>query len=213
MQSNSENNSVAAAMVAALVTRRPTTNENNSHSAMRVYLDKLRDLVPHCPKNRNVSKLELIQYVIDYINDLQETLNDSNDPDSPPSSPSPNPLSFTEAFSHLSFSEEGDASAVDPVASYEDFPKATSYTSDGSSDYDSRGSSPINNSDTDYSGDECTHTSEHYSGPYFSNSLPLQVSSQTPSATPSVFSSGLPSNNDARRFFRKGYGLPAHMSG
>ncbi|MCL4138747.1 UNVERIFIED_CONTAM: hypothetical protein GTU68_018152 [Idotea baltica] len=219
MQSNSDNSSVAAAMMAALVTRRPAANEAASQNAMRVYLDKLRELVPHCPKNRNVSKLELIQHVIDYINDLQETLQSGGeDGDSPPSSPLANPLSFTEAFSHLSFSEDGNLRGIKPGSSYEDPPAAcnaaTAYTSDGSSDYDSRGSSPINNSDTDYSSDEYTSTqySQQYAGPFYSNSLSLQVA--PPLAPPQTFNSpATPSSSDPRRFYRKGYGLPAHLSG
>ncbi|XP_069937504.1 protein extra-macrochaetae-like [Cherax quadricarinatus] len=39
-----------------------------------MYLDRLQQLVPQCPKDRPVSRLELIQFVIDYINDLQEEL-------------------------------------------------------------------------------------------------------------------------------------------
>ncbi|XP_045621094.1 uncharacterized protein [Procambarus clarkii] len=43
---------------------------------MRLYLDKLREIVPHIPKNRKVTRLELIQHVIDYICDLQHALED-----------------------------------------------------------------------------------------------------------------------------------------
>lgn len=43
---------------------------------MRHYLDKLREIVPHIPKNRKVTRLELIQHVIDYICDLQHALED-----------------------------------------------------------------------------------------------------------------------------------------
>ena len=43
------------------------------------YLDKLQHLVPHCPKDRPVSKLELIQAVIDYIYDLEDALDDVYD--------------------------------------------------------------------------------------------------------------------------------------
>ena len=41
---------------------------------MQVYLTKLKELVPFMPKNRKLSKLEVIQYVIDYICDLQNAL-------------------------------------------------------------------------------------------------------------------------------------------
>lgn len=39
-----------------------------------MYLSKLQDLVPFMPKNRKISKLEVIQHVIDYICDLQSAL-------------------------------------------------------------------------------------------------------------------------------------------
>lgn len=39
-----------------------------------MYLDRLQQLVPQCPKDRPVSRLELIQFVIDYIYDLEEEL-------------------------------------------------------------------------------------------------------------------------------------------
>uniref|UniRef100_T1GFZ2 BHLH domain-containing protein n=1 Tax=Megaselia scalaris TaxID=36166 RepID=T1GFZ2_MEGSC len=41
---------------------------------MKMYLSKLKDLVPFMPKNRKLSKLQIIQYVIDYICDLQSEL-------------------------------------------------------------------------------------------------------------------------------------------
>lgn len=41
---------------------------------IQMYLSKLKDLVPFMPKNRRLSKLEVIQYVIDYICDLQSAL-------------------------------------------------------------------------------------------------------------------------------------------
>ncbi|XP_057380262.1 DNA-binding protein inhibitor ID-2-like [Daphnia carinata] len=41
---------------------------------IQMYLSKLKELVPHMPKNRKVSKLEVIQHVIDYICDLQSEL-------------------------------------------------------------------------------------------------------------------------------------------
>lgn len=49
--------------------RRDVENEE-----IRAYLTKLKELVPHMPKNRRLSKLEVIQYVIDYICDLQYAL-------------------------------------------------------------------------------------------------------------------------------------------
>lgn len=41
---------------------------------MQELLAKLKDLVPNMPKNKKLSKLEIIQYVIDYIFDLQTAL-------------------------------------------------------------------------------------------------------------------------------------------
>lgn len=49
--------------------RREIENEE-----IQMYLSKLKDLVPFMPKNRKLSKLEVIQYVIDYICDLQNAL-------------------------------------------------------------------------------------------------------------------------------------------
>lgn len=46
---------------------------------IQVYLAKLKDLVPFMDKtNRKVSKLEVIQNVIDYICELQNTLADAD---------------------------------------------------------------------------------------------------------------------------------------
>lgn len=44
------------------------------NEAIQMYLSKLKDLVPFMPKNRKLSKLEVIQHVIDYICDLQSAL-------------------------------------------------------------------------------------------------------------------------------------------
>lgn len=84
---------VAAAMAAALAAKR----SENSVEMCR-YMEKLRDLVPQCPKNRKVSKLEVIQHVIDYISDLEDTLQSDTDSESPPDSPV-EPMSFSDAYS------------------------------------------------------------------------------------------------------------------
>jgi len=50
-----------------------------------MYLERLQELVPQCPKDKKTSKLEVIQAVIDYIYDLEEVLAtpvDSEDHDS-----------------------------------------------------------------------------------------------------------------------------------
>ncbi|KAG7158642.1 DNA-binding protein inhibitor ID-2-B-like [Homarus americanus] len=88
---------MAAAMAAALAAKGslpPDTAE------MRLYLDKLKDLVPLCPKNRSVTKLELIQHVIDYISDLQDTLQSDSEPESPPESPLEH-ASFSDAYTNV----------------------------------------------------------------------------------------------------------------
>ncbi|KAG8187653.1 hypothetical protein JTE90_005505 [Oedothorax gibbosus] len=41
---------------------------------MQSLLGRLKDLVPNMPRNKKLSKLEIIQYVIDYIMDLQIAL-------------------------------------------------------------------------------------------------------------------------------------------
>ncbi|XP_059468381.1 protein extra-macrochaetae [Neocloeon triangulifer] len=49
-------------------TRTPENEE------IHVYLSKLKELVPYVPRNRKLSKLEVIHHVIDYICDLQNAL-------------------------------------------------------------------------------------------------------------------------------------------
>jgi len=49
--------------------RRDIENEE-----IQMYLSKLKELVPFMPKNKRLSKLEVIQHVIDYICDLQYAL-------------------------------------------------------------------------------------------------------------------------------------------
>ena len=86
---------MAAAMAAALAVKGSVRPENSME--MHRYLDKLKDLVPHCPKNRKVTKLELIQHVIDYISDLQDTLQSDTESESPPDSPVER-MSFSDAY-------------------------------------------------------------------------------------------------------------------
>jgi len=47
---------------------------NVSADEMQSLLAKLKELVPNIPRNKKLSKLEIIQYVIDYIFDLQLAL-------------------------------------------------------------------------------------------------------------------------------------------
>lgn len=46
---------------------------------VKLYLERLQHLVPRCPKDRPVTKLELIQSVIDYIYDLEDALGTTDD--------------------------------------------------------------------------------------------------------------------------------------
>ena len=51
-------------------------SDNHEQVEIQMYLSKLRELVPNMPKNRKVSKVEVINNVIDYICDLQTALLD-----------------------------------------------------------------------------------------------------------------------------------------
>ncbi|XP_022222841.2 protein extra-macrochaetae [Drosophila obscura] len=56
------------------IARHPPHRGDGENAEMKMYLSKLKDLVPFMPKNRKLSKLEIIQHVIDYICDLQTEL-------------------------------------------------------------------------------------------------------------------------------------------
>ena len=56
------------------ISRHPPHRADGENAEMKMYLSKLKDLVPFMPKNRKLSKLEIIQHVIDYICDLQSEL-------------------------------------------------------------------------------------------------------------------------------------------
>ncbi|XP_075160942.1 basic helix-loop-helix domain-containing extra-macrochaetae [Haematobia irritans] len=56
------------------INRHPPHRGDGENAEMKMYLSKLKDLVPFMPKNRKLSKLEIIQHVIDYICDLQSEL-------------------------------------------------------------------------------------------------------------------------------------------
>ena len=47
--------------------------------AIEELYSKLKDLVPYMPKNKKLSKLEIIQHVIDYIFDLENALESRQD--------------------------------------------------------------------------------------------------------------------------------------
>lgn len=53
---------------------RATKERDVTHEEMQSLLSKLKNLVPNMPRNKKLTKLEIIQYVIDYILDLQIAL-------------------------------------------------------------------------------------------------------------------------------------------
>lgn len=53
---------------------RISRHRDGENAEIQMYLSKLKDLVPYMPKNKKLSKLEVIQNVIDYICDLQSAL-------------------------------------------------------------------------------------------------------------------------------------------
>jgi DNA-binding protein inhibitor ID len=54
-------------------------HRDGENAEIQMYISKLKDLVPFMPKNRKLSKLEVIQHVIDYICDLQSALESNPD--------------------------------------------------------------------------------------------------------------------------------------
>ncbi|XP_047993455.1 protein extra-macrochaetae [Leguminivora glycinivorella] len=62
------------ASVPAIAGGRVQRHREGENAEIQMYLSKLQDLVPFMPKNRKISKLEVIQHVIDYICDLQSAL-------------------------------------------------------------------------------------------------------------------------------------------
>ncbi|XP_023025719.1 basic helix-loop-helix domain-containing extra-macrochaetae [Leptinotarsa decemlineata] len=58
----------------ASINGKVTKRKDIENEEIQMYLSKLKDLVPFMPKNKKLSKLEVIQYVIDYICDLQSAL-------------------------------------------------------------------------------------------------------------------------------------------
>lgn len=60
--------------IPAINSGRVSKKKDIENEEIQMYLSKLKDLVPFMPKNRKLSKLEVIQYVIDYICDLQSAL-------------------------------------------------------------------------------------------------------------------------------------------
>lgn len=62
------------ASVPAIARGRVQRQRDGENAEIQMYLSKLQALVPCMPKNRKISKLEVIQHVIDYICDLQSAL-------------------------------------------------------------------------------------------------------------------------------------------
>jgi DNA-binding protein inhibitor ID, other len=64
----------SGAAVPTIANGRVSRHRDGENAEIQMYLSKLKDLVPYMPKNRKISKLEVIQNVIDYICDLQNAL-------------------------------------------------------------------------------------------------------------------------------------------
>lgn len=69
------------------ITKARPRDRDVTHEEMQALLAKLKELVPNMPRNKRLSKLEIIQYVIDYIVDLQIAL--ETHPSSRPCSTTP----------------------------------------------------------------------------------------------------------------------------
>lgn len=66
---------MAAKQVGSKILKGRTTKDRDvTHEEMQSLLCKLKNLVPNMPRNKKLTKLEIIQYVIDYILDLQIAL-------------------------------------------------------------------------------------------------------------------------------------------
>lgn len=62
------------ASVPAIANGRISRHRDGENAEIQMYISKLKDLVPFMPKNRKLSKLEVITNVIQYICDLQTAL-------------------------------------------------------------------------------------------------------------------------------------------
>ncbi|XP_066960745.1 protein SCAR-like [Macrobrachium rosenbergii] len=51
-----------------------SSGDKDKGAEMKLYLDKLRELVPYVPRTGKISRVQLIHSAIDYITDLQESL-------------------------------------------------------------------------------------------------------------------------------------------
>lgn len=64
------------ASVPSIASGRVSRHRDGENAEIQMYISKLKDLVPFMPKNRKLSKLEVIQNVIQYICDLQTELDE-----------------------------------------------------------------------------------------------------------------------------------------
>ncbi|KAG5680823.1 hypothetical protein PVAND_010306 [Polypedilum vanderplanki] len=62
------------ASVPSIASGRVSRHRDGENAEIQMYISKLKDLVPFMPKNRKLSKLEVIHNVIQYICDLQTAL-------------------------------------------------------------------------------------------------------------------------------------------
>lgn len=62
------------ASVPSIANGRVSRHRDGENAEIQMYISKLKDLVPFMPKNRKLSKLEVIHNVIQYICDLQTAL-------------------------------------------------------------------------------------------------------------------------------------------
>ncbi|VVC24174.1 Myc-type, basic helix-loop-helix (bHLH) domain [Cinara cedri] len=70
---NNNNNNSTGAVSGGRVHRKPRGNDVEDEKIQK-YLAKLKDLVPLIPKDKRISRLEVIHHVIDYICDLEDML-------------------------------------------------------------------------------------------------------------------------------------------
>ncbi|XP_047474069.1 uncharacterized protein LOC125028640 [Penaeus chinensis] len=196
------NSGSMAAMAAALAANSTMSSDKTE---MRVYLDRLKAMVPQCPKNRKVSRQELLEHVINYISDLEDTLQSDSESDSPPASPTSN-FSFSDSFNQYSQNQQSQLSGYNQqsqLSGYNQQSQLSGYTQEshlsgysqqpqfGESfkqqpQYDGYGTQTHQYSQQQYSQENCmmmedSHGSSDYSKYYGSSSAnyPLGHSTQS----------------------------------
>ncbi|KAJ6632906.1 Protein extra-macrochaetae [Pseudolycoriella hygida] len=68
------------ASVPTIHSGRIARRRGSENAEIQMYLSKLKDLVPHMPKNKKLSKLEVIENAIEYIYDLETALRTTSSP-------------------------------------------------------------------------------------------------------------------------------------